>query len=207
LLGHDNGDPISLRDGRYGPYVQRGEATEEQPKPDRASLPKGWSPDSIDLEKALTLLNLPREVGPHPDDGVMIEAGIGRFGPFVKHGTTYANLKEVDEVFEIGMNRAVEVLALKAAGRGGRQAAKPLKELGDHPDGGAMAVMSGRYGPYVKWEKVNATLPNGTEPEDVTVEMAIELVNAKAATKGKRKKPAAKKKAPAKKTTAKKKAE
>jgi DNA topoisomerase-1 len=193
LLGHDNGDPISLRDGRYGPYVQRGEATEEQPKPDRASLPKGWSPDSIDLEKALTLLNLPREVGPHPDDGVMIEAGIGRFGPFVKHGTTYANLKEVDEVFEIGMNRAVEVLALKAAGRGGRQAAKPLKELGDHPDGGAMAVMSGRYGPYVKWEKVNATLPNGTEPEDVTVEMAIELVNAKAATKGKRKKPAAKK--------------
>ncbi len=207
LLGHDNGDPISLRDGRYGPYVQRGEATEEQPKPDRASLPKGWSPDSIDLEKALTLLNLPREVGPHPDDGVMIEAGIGRFGPFVKHGTTYANLKEVDEVFEIGMNRAVEVLALKAAGRGGRQAAKPLKELGDHPDGGAMAVMSGRYGPYVKWEKVNATLPNGTEPEDVTVEMAIELVNAKAATKGKRKKPAAKKKAPAKKTAAKKKAE
>jgi DNA topoisomerase-1 len=193
LLGHDNGDPISLRDGRYGPYVQRGEATEEQPKPDRASLPKGWSPASIDLEKALTLLNLPREVGPHPDDGVMIEAGIGRFGPFVKHGTTYANLKEVDEVFEIGMNRAVEVLALKAAGRGGRQAAKPLKELGDHPDGGAMAVMSGRYGPYVKWEKVNATLPNGTEPEDVTVEMAIELVNAKAATKGKRKKPAAKK--------------
>lgn len=193
LLGHDNGDPISLRDGRYGPYVQRGEATEEQPKPDRASLPKGWSPDSIDLEKALTLLNLPREVGPHPDDGVMIEAGIGRFGPFVKHGTTYANLKEVDEVFEIGMNRAVEVLALKAAGRGGRQAAKPLKELGDHPDGGAMAVMSGRYGPYVKWEKVNATLPNGTEPEDVTVEMAIELVNAKAATKGKRKKTATKK--------------
>ena len=205
LLGHDNGDPISLRDGRYGPYVQRGEATEENPKPGRASLPKGWSPDTIDLERALTLLNLPREVGPHPDDGVMVEAGIGRFGPFVKHGTTYANLKEVDEVFEIGMNRAVEVLALKAAGRGGRQAAKPLKELGEHPDGGAMAIMTGRYGPYIKWEKINATLPNGTEPDDVTVEMAVELVNAKAATKGTRKKAAAKK-SPAKKPAAKKKA-
>ena len=205
LLGHDNGDPISLRDGRYGPYVQRGEATEENPKPSRASLPKGWSPDTIDLERALTLLNLPREVGPHPDDGVMVEAGIGRFGPFVKHGTTYANLKEVDEVFEIGMNRAVEVLALKAAGRGGRQAAKPLKELGEHPDGGAMAIMTGRYGPYIKWEKINATLPNGTEPDDVTVEMAIELVNAKAATKGTRKK-AATKKTTAKKPAAKKKA-
>ncbi|OUD08891.1 DNA topoisomerase I [Marivivens niveibacter] len=203
LLGYDNEDKITLRDGRYGPYVQRGDVTEEVPKPPRASLPKGWSPESIDLEKALTLLNLPREIGPHPDDGVMIEAGLGRFGPFVKHGTTYANLKEVDEVFEIGMNRAVEVLALKAAGRGGRQAAKPLKELGDHPDGGAMAVMEGRYGPYVKWEKVNATLPKDVDPQDVTVEQAIELVNEKAAKSGKKRKAPAKK-AAAKKTTAKK---
>lgn len=198
LLGHDDGDPISLRDGRYGPYVQRGEASEDFPKPPRASLPKGWTTDSIDLDKALMLLNLPREIGPHPEDGVVVEAGIGRFGPFVKHGTTYANLKEVDEVFDIGMNRAVEVLALKKAGRGGREAAKPLKELGDHPDGGAMAVMSGRYGPYIKWEKVNATLPKDVEPESVTVEQAIELVNEKAAKSGK------KRKAPAKKAAAKK---
>ena len=203
LLGHDDGDPISLRDGRYGPYVQRGEASEDFPKPPRASLPKGWTTDSIDLDKALMLLNLPREIGPHPEDGVVVEAGIGRFGPFVKHGTTYANLKEVDEVFDIGMNRAVEVLALKKAGRGGREAAKPLKELGDHPDGGAMAVMSGRYGPYIKWDKVNATLPKDVDPETVTVEQAIELVNDKAAKSGKKRKAPAKKPA-AKKATAKK---
>ncbi len=203
LLGYDDGDPISLRDGRFGPYVQRGEANEDNPKPPRASLPKGWEASSIDLEKALTLLNLPREIGPHPDDGEMIEAGIGRYGPFVKHGRVYANIKDVDEVFTIGMNRAVELLAQKAAGRGARTAAKPLKELGDHPDGGAMAVMEGRYGPYIKWEKVNATLPKDTAPEEVTVEMAIELVNAKATTKGGKKKATAKK-APAKKAATKK---
>ncbi|MBI1419013.1 MAG: type I DNA topoisomerase [Limimaricola sp.] len=207
LLGHDEGDAITLRDGRFGPYVQRGEATEDVPKPPRASLPKGWEPDSIDLEKALMLLNLPREVGPHPDDGVMIEAAIGRFGPYVKHGTTYANIKDVDEVFTIGMNRAVEVLAQKKAGRGGRgAAAAPLKELGEHPEGGALAVMEGRYGPYVKWNKVFATIPKDTDPKDVTFDMAVELVNEKAAKKGKKpaRKTAAKPKAAAKKTTAKK---
>ena len=200
VLGEDGGDEISLRSGRFGPYVQRGEATEENKKPPRASLPKGWSTDDMDLEKALTLLSLPREVGPHPDDGEMIEAGIGRYGPYVKHGRLYANLKEVDEVFTIGMNRAVEELAKKAASRGkGRAAATPLKELGEHPnDGGSINVMDGRYGPYVKWEKVNATLPKGIEPADVTIEMAVELIAEKAAKKGKgRKKEPAKKKAAA----------
>ena len=200
VLGEDGGDEISLRSGRFGPYVQRGEATEDNKKPPRASLPKGWSQEDMDLEKALTLLSLPREVGPHPEDGEMIEAGIGRYGPFVKHGRLYANLKEVDEVFTIGMNRAVEELAKKAASRGqGRAAAKPLKELGEHPnDGGMINVMDGRYGPYVKWEKVNATLPKGVEPADVTIEMAVELIAEKAAKKGKgRKKAPAKKKASA----------
>ena len=199
VLGEDAGDEISLRSGRFGPYVQRGEATEENKKPPRASLPKGWSADEMDLEKALTLLSLPREVGPHPDDGEMIEAGIGRYGPYVKHGRLYANLKEVDEVFVIGMNRAVEELAKKAASRGqGRTAAKPLKELGEHPkDGGAVNVMDGRYGPYVKWEKVNATLPKGVEPADVTMDMAVELIAEKAAKKGK-----GRKKAPARKKSA-----
>ena len=207
LLGQDNGDAISLRTGRFGPYVQRGEATTDTPKPPRASLPKGWEVDSIDLERALMLLSLPRPVGPHPEDGELIEAGIGRYGPFVKHGKKYANLPEVDEVFSIGMNRAVEVLASKPE-RGRAAAAEPLKALGDHPDGGALAVMKGRYGPYVKWEKVNATLPKDMAPEDITFEQAIELVNAKATTKGK-KKPAAKtsaaKKPASKKTAAKKK--
>ena len=187
VLGEDAGDEISLRSGRFGPYVQRGEATEENKKPPRASLPKGWSPDDMDLEKALTLLSLPREVGPHPEDGEMIEAGIGRYGPFVKHGRLYANLKEVDEVFTIGMNRAVEELAKKAASRGrGRTPAKPLKELGEHPEsGGVVNVMDGRYGPYVKWEKVNATIPKGTEPQDVTMDMAVALIAEKAAKGGK----------------------
>ncbi len=200
LLGHDAGDPISLRTGRFGPYVQRGEATKEDPKPPRASLPKGWEVDSIDLEKALMLLSLPRPVGPHPDDGELIEAGIGRYGPFVKHGKKYANLPDVEEVFTIGMNRAVEVLASKPT-RGRAAAAEPLRTLGDHPDGGALAVMKGRYGPYVKWEKVNATLPKDVAPEDITLEQAVELVNAKA---GAKKKKAPAKKAPAKKPAAKK---
>ncbi len=209
VLGQDeNGLEISLRAGRFGPYVQRGEATAEQPKPDRASLPKGWSPDSITLERALDLLSLPRLIGPHPEDTVPVEAGIGRFGPYVKHGTVYANIPDVEEVFTIGMNRAMEVLAQKAArgGRGGSAPAGPLKVLGAHPDGGEVQVMPGRYGPYVKWEKVNATLPKEMPPEEVTLEQALELIAEKAAKGGKGKKTAARKapaKAPAKKAAAK----
>jgi DNA topoisomerase-1 len=204
LLGQDDdGLPVTLRDGRFGPYVQKGEPTEAQPKPPRASLPKGWQASEMDLPRALMLLNLPREIGPHPEDGARIEAGIGRFGPYIKHNTTYANLREVDEVFTIGMNRAVEVLAQKAAGRGGRgtrAATEPLRTLGDHPNGGPIAVMPGRYGPYVKWEKVNATIPKELTPEAITLDEAIALIDAKA-PKGKAKpkaKAAAKPKATAK---------
>ena len=201
LLGYDSEDGIYLRTGRFGPYVQRGMASDDNKKPPRASLPKTWSTDAVDLEKAVTLLSLPRHVGTHPEDGEPIEAAIGRFGPYVRHNKTYANLPTVDEVFTIGMNHAVDLLAQKAA-RGGRgAAAKPLKELGDHPDGGAISVMPGRYGPYVKWDKINATLPKEIEPEAVTLDQAVDLVNAKAATKGKRKAPAKK---PTKKPTAKK---
>ena len=193
LLGEDAGDEIFLKSGRFGPYVQRGETTKEAPKPPRASLPKGWAPAEMDLERALMLLNLPREVGPHPEDGEMIEAGIGRYGPFVKHGRTYANLKEVDDVFTIGMNRAVEELAKKTSRGSARTAATPLKELGEHPtEGGPVNVMDGRYGAYVKFGKVNATLPKDVKPEDVTMDMAVQLISEKAAKggtkKGKRKK-------------------
>ncbi|MFC3057767.1 type I DNA topoisomerase [Paenirhodobacter populi] len=194
VLGVDEGLDITLRVGRFGPYVQKGEATAEQPKPPRASLPKGWAPEAMDLEKALALLSLPREIGLHPEDGVAVEAGIGRFGPYVKHGSTYANLPDVEEVFTVGMNRAIEVLAQKAArGPGRGAAAKPIKELGEHPDGGPIQVMPGRYGPYVKWGKVNATLPKDVEPEDVTLEIALPLIEAKASKGGKKKAPAAKK--------------
>ncbi|APG48110.1 type I DNA topoisomerase [Phaeobacter porticola] len=223
VLGEDEGDEIHLKSGRFGPYVQRGEATPENKKPPRSSLPKqgrdflpGWGPNEIGLEQAVTLLTLPREVGAHSEGGVVL-ANLGRFGPYIAHQKpdeekpVYVNLKETLDVFEIGMNRAVEMLAEKRAnpGRGRRAAAKALKELGDHPEsGGAISIMDGRYGPYVKWEKVNATLPKDVEPKDVTVEMAVQLITEKAGKSGAKKKAPAKKaaakKAPAKKTAAKK---
>ncbi|AZQ66178.1 type I DNA topoisomerase [Silicimonas algicola] len=196
LLGMDGDDEIRVMKGRFGPYVQRGKVTDEQPKPPRASLPKGWDAAGIDLEKALMLLSLPREVGPHPEDGEMIEAGIGRYGPYVKHGKLYANLPEVDEVFSIGMNRAVEELAKKVASRGGRGAAvPPLAELGEHPEkGGIVQVMSGRYGPYVKWGKVNATLPKETDPQAVDMDLAVKLIAEREDKGGGKKKAAPRKK-------------
>jgi len=212
VLGEDNGDEIHLKSGRFGPYVQRGEPTPENKKPPRASLPKGWSKDDMDLEKALTLLSLPREIGMHPEGG-MITSNFGRFGPYVMHQLpdeakpVYANVKDPNDVFEIGMNRAVEILAEKRANpgrRGGGTAAKPLKELGEHPEsGGPVNVMERRYGPYVKWEKVNATLPKDVKAEDVTMDMAVALIAEKAAKKGGKKKAPAKKKAATKKASSK----
>jgi DNA topoisomerase I len=195
----ETGMEVSLRSGRFGPYVQLG----EEAKPKRSSLPKGWSAADMDLEKALRLLSLPREVGPHPEDGKMISAGIGRYGPFVLHEGTYANLSSPDEVFSVGINRAVDALAEKRSKGGGRgrAAATPMKELGEHPDeGGPVNVYDGRYGPYVKHGKINATLPKDTDPKGVTLEQAVELIAAKAAKGGKKK--AAPKKAAAKKSTA-----
>ncbi len=214
----DNGLTISLRTGRFGPYVQRGEATEEAPKPPRSSLPKGWAAEAMTLEKALTLLSLPRLVGTHPEDGEPVEAAIGRYGPYVKHGKTYANLPEVEEVFTIGMNRAVEVLAQKFSRA--RVAAEPIQDFGEHPDGGPVQVMPGRYGPYVKWGKVNATIPKDMDPATIRREEAVVLVAERATKAGVKKKaapkkaaagtaakkPAAKKKPVAKKPAAKKKA-
>ncbi|MEM9270010.1 MAG: topoisomerase C-terminal repeat-containing protein, partial [Pseudomonadota bacterium] len=200
LLGHDEGDPITLRSGRFGPYVQRGEVTEENPKPKRGSVPKGMDLSAVDLAKALEILSLPRLIGPHPEDGEPVETNIGRYGPYVKWGKIYANIKDAEEIYTMGMNRAVELLAQKAASRGRGAAAKPLHELGEHPDGGPVNVMDGRYGPYVKWEKVNATIPKDIKPEDVNMDMALELIAAKAPKKRATKKKAApKKKAAAKK--------
>lgn len=211
ILGQDpdTGMDVSLRTGRFGPYVQLG----EEAKPKRASLPKGWSAPDMDLDKALQLLSLPREVGPHPEDGKMISAGIGRYGPFVLHEGTYANLSSPDEVFSVGINRAVDALAEKRA-KGGRGRATPaaLKELGEHPEeGGVVTVRDGRYGPYVNHGKINATLPKDMDPQSVTMEKAVELIAEKASKGGKKKtakkstaKKATTKKTAAKKTTAKK---
>ena len=186
-LGTDpeTGQTVFLKSGRFGPFVQLGE--EEKPK--RASLPKGWSPEAMDLEKGLRLLRLPREVGNHPEDGGVILAGIGRYGPFVQHAGVYANLQGVDEVFEVGVNRAVTLLAeKKAGGRGGRGVAAALRELGPHPvDGAPVRMLAGRYGPYVKHGAVNANIPGGEDPETLTLETATALLAARAAkapTKG-----------------------
>ena len=202
----ESGLEVWLKIGRFGPYIQLGEQDKEsKEKPKRSGIPKTWNVEDVDLEKALMLLSLPRAIGPHPEDGEVIEAGLGRFGPFVRHGKTYANLPSVDEVFEVGLNRAVTLIEEKKANpRGGRgAAAKPLRELGAHPETGEpVNVMNGRYGPYVKHEKTNATLPQGTAPESVTLEEALSLIAAKEKKPAKKKatkKKAAKKKAPAKK--------
>jgi DNA topoisomerase-1 len=160
--------------------VQLGEAAEKGDKPKRASIPKGLSGE-IDLAMALKLLALPREVGAHPETGKPIVAGIGRYGPFIEHDKKYANLDSADEVFTVGLNRAVSLLAEPKKGRGGASQSA-LKSLGDHPElGGAVQVFSGRYGPYVKHGKVNATIPKDIEPEAITMAEAVKLIEARAA--------------------------
>lgn len=197
---------VLLRIGRFGPYIQLGEQDKEsKEKPKRAGIPKNWKVEDISLEKALQLLSLPREIGPHPEDGEVIEAGLGRFGPFVKHGKTYANLPSIEDVFEIGLNHAVALIAEKRANpRAGRGSGpKPLKELGAHPaNGDPIQVMDGRYGPYVKCGKTNATLPKGVDPQSLTIEQAVALIAEREAKAPSGKKPARKKAAP-KKTPAK----
>ena len=185
-------EEITLRSGRFGPYVQRGEGKEAK----RSSLPKGWTADSIDHEKALALLSLPRDVGKHPESGKMISAGLGRYGPFVLHDGAYANLESIEDVFSIGLNRAVSVIAEKQAKgpRAGRGTPAALKDLGAHPDGGGnVTVRDGRYGPYVNFGKVNATLSKGKDPQSVTMDEALALIAAKMekdGTGGGKKKPA-----------------
>jgi DNA topoisomerase-1 len=187
LLGQDpdTGLDVTLRSGRFGPYIQLGEAQDGE-KPKRAGLPRGTDPASVDLDMALKLLSLPREVGRHPEDGEPILAGIGRFGPYIQHGKTYANLEPGDDVLAIGLNRAVTLIAEKVA-RGPRRrfGADPGRSLGDHPSlGGPILVKNGRYGPYVSHEGVNATLPNDLTPETVTLERAVELLAARAEAMG-----------------------
>ena len=205
LLGYDpeTGLPVTLRKGRFGPYVQLGEGADDE-KPKRASIPKGIDAATLDLERALQLLSLPREVGVHPETAKPITAGIGRYGPFILHDGTYANVESLEDVFTIGINRAVTLLAEKAAGGKGkwsRPKAQVLKDLGEHPEGGKVEVLSGRYGPYVKHGSVNATVPKGKDPAALSMAEAVELLAARAAQAGGKR---GKGKAPAKKAVAKK---
>ncbi|MGZ8363133.1 MAG: type I DNA topoisomerase [Caulobacteraceae bacterium] len=202
-LGLDpvSGEKVWLKTGRFGPYVRLGEGD----KPKRSSLPRGWTPATIDLEKALRLLRLPREVGKHPEDGEPILAALGRYGPYVQHGKTYANVESIEDVFEVGLNRAVALIAEKRAGGGARGRAGPttLKDLGEHPETKeSVKVLSGRYGPYVNAGKINANVPKGTDPAEVTLEQAVALLAERAAKGGG--KPARKAKPAKAKTVAKK---
>ena len=189
ILGYDDdGVAVTVRNGRFGPYIQLGEAEGDE-KPKRSSIPKGIDAATLDLERALQLLSLPREVGIHPETKTPITAGLGRFGPFILHDGTYANVESIEEVFNVGLNRAVTLLAEKRAGGGKsrfqRNAPQVLKDLGEHPGaGGKIQVLSGRYGPYVSHNKVNATVPKSKKPEDLTVEEAIELLNERIAKGG-----------------------
>jgi DNA topoisomerase-1 len=191
---------VLLKSGRFGAYVQLGpDPVEKGEKPKRSSIPKHWAPATLDLEQGLKLLMLPREIGKHPEDGEPIVTNLGRFGPYVQHLKTYASLQSPEEVFEVGLNRAVALIAEKRAnpGRGRGQAAAPLKEVGQHPDGEPIRLYSGRFGPYLKHGDVNANVPKGRDPVGITLEEAIEIVNARAlAAPSKKGKRPAKKAAP-----------
>ncbi len=184
-LGADpeSGLPVSLRKGPYGYYVQRGQGDESE-KPKRVSLPKGLAPAEVTLDRAAKLLTLPRDIGTHPSDGKKIVAGIGRFGPYIKHGDEFRSLRGDDDVLTIGINRAVALLAEPK--KGGRRTPTPLRVLGPHPrDAAPVNLFSGRYGPYVSHGGVNATLPRDLEPESVTLEQALELLGARSKSKAK----------------------
>lgn len=213
VLGNDpvSGEEVSKRSGRFGPYVQLGEGKEAK----RSSIPRDIAAEDFDLDYALRLLSLPREVGVHPESGNVIMAGLGRYGPYLLHDGKYAKLTGTAEIFDIGMNAAVVRIAEAAngGGRGARAKAEPLKVFGAHPvSGGDMRLMAGRFGPYVTDGTTNATLPKSIEPDALTEEEAIALIDARAAkgpAKGKKKaapkkKAAVKKKATPKKAAAKK---
>ena len=196
LLGEDpeTGKEVTLRKGPFGFYVQLGDA-EGKSKPKRASLIKSLSPGEITLDQALALLALPREIGPHPESGEMISAGIGRFGPYLKLGGAYISLGPDEDILSIGLNRAVTVIQEKPP----KKSAAPIKELGPHPeDGKEINIYSGRYGPYVKHGRINASIPKSETAENLSLERALELLSARA-SKGKKTKKSAKRAKSAKK--------
>ncbi|WP_455474878.1 type I DNA topoisomerase [Bartonella sp. B30(2025)] len=183
ILGVDpiTGKDVSLRTGRFGPYVQLGDGKEIK----RTGLPKEWQTENITLDKALALISLPREIGIHPETGKIITATIGRYGPYLSHDGKYAPLPHVDEIFDIGINRAVTVLAEKQENKTKQRktTSAALATLGEHPEGGTITVRNGRYGPYVNWGKINVTLPKDKDPSTVTLVEALELILTKSTVK------------------------
>jgi DNA topoisomerase-1 len=182
-----SGESIYMKDGPFGPYVQLGDGDGDK-KPKRVSVPKGMDPGEVDLTTAQALLALPREIGVHPEDGEPVKAGIGRYGPYVLHEGVYASLRKDDDVLAVELDRALELLAEKAArkGRGrGRREPKVLRELGAHPESGEpINVLDGRYGPYVRHGGLNASLPTDMSPDDATLEIALQVLAERAARGG-----------------------
>jgi DNA topoisomerase-1 len=179
---------LSLRSGRFGPYVQLC----ERAKPKLAGIPKGTEVENVDFELALKLLALPRDVGLHPETGKMITANFGRFGPYVAHDGKYASLDTPEEVFTVGLNRAVTVIAEKKANPRGRRGAEALKELGNGANGAPVKLMKGRYGPYVTDGTTNATVPDSDDPTTITLAQAVSLIEGRVARGGGKKKKAPK---------------
>jgi DNA topoisomerase-1 len=178
-IGEDpeTNEPIFLLTGRYGPYVQRGEVTEDNKKPKRVSLLKGMEPADVDLDLALKLLELPRKLGEHPEDGKVVKAGVGRYGPYVVHDGKFKSIPKSDNVLDVELDRAVELLAQKKKSRRG---SNEIQDLGKHPDTDKpIKVMTGRYGPYIKHGKKNISLPDGESPEDFTLAKAMDLIKEK----------------------------
>jgi len=184
-LHPDTGEPIMVLSGQYGPYVQLGQVTDDNPKPRRSSLPKGMKPEDVTIDIAVGLLSLPRLLGSHAETGARIFAGQGRFGPYIvldkgKDGKDYRSLKGEDHVLTVNLKRALELLAQPKVGRGRRAAPAPIKELGPHPaDRAPVALYDGQYGPYVKHDGVSASIPKGSDPMKLTLSEAVELLAAK----------------------------
>jgi len=175
-VGEDaQGRTLLLKNGPYGPYLQLG-PDDQEGRPKRVSLPPGVEPANVDEQLALRLLALPREVGVHPDSGKPVAAGIGRYGPYVRHERSYASLTPEDDLLEVELPRALELLAKKQ--RRGRR--EPLRTVGEHPDTGEpVELHDGRYGPYVRHGKTNASLRKDHDPDELTIEQALELISAR----------------------------
>ena len=180
VLGIDpeSGKNIHLLIGRYGPYVQIGLSEDKENKPKRSSIPKTIDPSDLSLEKAIDLLSLPKVIGIHPEDNKEITGAIGPYGPYLLHEGIYANLQNVDELFTIGLNRAVDLIEEKRSNPGRGRGSKILKELGNHPkDKKPIKLMDGKYGPYVKHGKLNVSIPKEKSVEDIDIDIAIDLLN------------------------------
>jgi DNA topoisomerase I len=180
-LHPETGEPIYSKIGPFGPYVQLGEKSDENPKPKQSSLPKGLTPENLTLEMAVGLLSLPRTLGEHPETKAKIKTNLGRFGPYVVHENgkekDYRSLKASDDVLTISFERALELLSEPKKIRGASKSKAALKELGIHPDDEEpINIYDGPYGPYIKYGKTNVGIPEGKTVEDVTLDMALELL-------------------------------